>query len=334
MSRNFDFSQAANQGVTVLPDVSTLPAPNAVAVVKQVTGSTVELGFVDPTAFAARVLVAATPPPAPADNALWWDSTGTGLYVRYNDGSSTQWVTAENQNTLADAPADGGTYGRKNSAWVSVSGGGAGVSSFNTRSGAVTLSSADVTSALTFTPAPVASPVHTGTLTLQQTVAPGGGTNVMLQIGDTAAGNTDPFVYSYVLGSTNGALGQFGLNCYMSTAPLLTRINTTRNAWAFQHDVRNAVIDGTLLLRQVSSAGVASTAITFDTTGGLTSAGPIIGGTLLRTAGAAGPTWTAGTGAPASTQPNGSLYSRTDGTTGTRLYVSSGGGTWLPVAAV
>lgn len=28
---------------------------------------------------------------------LWWDSSGTGLYIRYNDGNSSQWVRAENQ---------------------------------------------------------------------------------------------------------------------------------------------------------------------------------------------------------------------------------------------
>jgi hypothetical protein len=48
----------------------------------------------------------------------------------------------------------------------------------------------------------------------------------------------------------------------------------------------------------------------------------------------AGPTWSGGTGAPASTQPVGSLYSRTDGAVGTTLYVSRGAGTWNPVAGV
>jgi hypothetical protein len=47
-----------------------------------------------------------------------------------------------------------------------------------------------------------------------------------------------------------------------------------------------------------------------------------------------GPTWTVGTGAPASTEPRASIYSRTDGGVGTTLYVSQGGGTWNPVAGV
>jgi hypothetical protein len=42
---------------------------------------------------AGGALVAATPPVADP-GALWWDSTGGQLYVRYDDGSSTQWVVA------------------------------------------------------------------------------------------------------------------------------------------------------------------------------------------------------------------------------------------------
>jgi hypothetical protein len=43
---------------------------------------------------------------------------------------------------------------------------------------------------------------------------------------------------------------------------------------------------------------------------------------------------TAGAGAPTSTKPSGSLYMRTDGGVGTRLYVSQGAGSWLAVAGV
>jgi len=56
--------------------------------------------------------------------------------------------------------------------------------------------------------------------------------------------------------------------------------------------------------------------------------------TSVKTGSTAGPTWTTGTGAPAATQPVGSIYSRTDGTAGARLYVSAGAGTWTPVATV
>lgn len=54
----------------------------------------------------------------------------------------------------------------------------------------------------------------------------------------------------------------------------------------------------------------------------------------IRIEGGGGPTWTAGSGVPSGIQPNGSLYSNSTGTTGTRLYVSSGAGTWLAVAGV
>ncbi len=49
---------------------------------------------------------------------------------------------------------------------------------------------------------------------------------------------------------------------------------------------------------------------------------------------ASGPTWTSGSGVPSSTQPKGSLYSRTGGAVGSTLYVSQGGGVWNPVAGV
>jgi hypothetical protein len=54
----------------------------------------------------------------------------------------------------------------------------------------------------------------------------------------------------------------------------------------------------------------------------------------LQIGGGSGPTWTSGAGAPSSSQPNGSLYSRTDGSTGSRLYVSAGGGSWNAVSGV
>lgn len=54
----------------------------------------------------------------------------------------------------------------------------------------------------------------------------------------------------------------------------------------------------------------------------------------LSVGGVGAPTVTSGAGAPTSTQPNASIYLRTDGTTGARLYVSAGSGTWNAVAGV
>ncbi len=41
-----------------------------------------------------------------------------------------------------------------------------------------------------------------------------------------------------------------------------------------------------------------------------------------------------GKGAPTITLPSGSIWLRTDGSTGARVYVSAGGGTWNAVAGV
>ena len=56
-------------------------------------------------------LVSDTAPAGALDNTFWWDSSQTGLYIRYNDGNSTQWVRAENQVGLGGPflPLTGGT---------------------------------------------------------------------------------------------------------------------------------------------------------------------------------------------------------------------------------
>jgi hypothetical protein len=80
------------------------------------------------------------------------------------------------------------------------------------------------------------------------------------------------------------------------------------------------------------SAGGAAITGNSTVTGTLSVTGTATVGTAQ--IGAGGPTWTAGTGAPAATAPIGSLYSRMDGSVGSALYVSAGGGTWNAVAGV
>jgi hypothetical protein len=80
----------------------------------------------------ASITVSDTAPASPTSGALWWDSVGGQMYLWYVDPNSSQWVATSSQA-------------------VGTAGGG-GVTSWNTRTGAVTLSSADVTTALTFTP--------------------------------------------------------------------------------------------------------------------------------------------------------------------------------------
>jgi len=86
---------------------------------------------------------------------------------------------------------------------------------------------------------------------------------------------------------------------------------------------------GNVLTVSAGGAGIVGNSTvdgTFGVTGAATAASLQVG--------AGGPSWTAGTGAPAATAPIGSLYSRTDGGVGTTLYVSAGAGTWNPVAGV
>jgi hypothetical protein len=52
------------------------------------------------------------------------------------------------------------------------------------------------------------------------------------------------------------------------------------------------------------------------------------------TLGSSGPTLTSGSGVPSAAQPVGSLYLNTSGSTGSRLYVSAGGGSWNAVSGV
>jgi hypothetical protein len=74
------------------------------------------------------VFVGDNPPANPQPGVLWYDSTGSQLYLWYNDGNSIQWAPAVNAGgsggaagTLtADAPIDGNIYGRQNAAWQNV----------------------------------------------------------------------------------------------------------------------------------------------------------------------------------------------------------------------
>jgi hypothetical protein len=94
-------TQAAAQSAMGLGTMATQNA-NAVAITGGSITGVAGLG--------STVTVADTPPGSPAVGALWYDSAGAQLYVWYNDGTSSQWVIATNQN-LAGAylPITGGT---------------------------------------------------------------------------------------------------------------------------------------------------------------------------------------------------------------------------------
>ena len=80
---------AVTAGGYTLPTASTTVLGGV-----KVDGTTIGIsaGVISSTA-PGGALVAATPPTA-SPGALWWDSTGGQLYVRYDDGNSQQWVIA------------------------------------------------------------------------------------------------------------------------------------------------------------------------------------------------------------------------------------------------
>ena len=106
-------------GYQTAAQVTTALSPYAPLVSPVFTGNpqapTPALGDADTsvatTAFVAAALggvpggavINPTPPTGPAAGELWWDSTGGQLYVYYNDGNSSQWVTAANMEGLANA---------------------------------------------------------------------------------------------------------------------------------------------------------------------------------------------------------------------------------------
>jgi hypothetical protein len=66
-----------------------------------------------------------TPPTAPLDGALWWNSATALLYVYYQDPDGFQWVQVSGGGSgggggIIEAPTDSVIYGRKNAAWTAV----------------------------------------------------------------------------------------------------------------------------------------------------------------------------------------------------------------------
>lgn len=69
----------------------------------------------------ALVAVSDTPPASPLNNSLWWESDSAGLYLRMNDGSSSQWVQVNTPGIQAP-PQDGKGYVMRNGVWVPETG--------------------------------------------------------------------------------------------------------------------------------------------------------------------------------------------------------------------
>jgi len=64
-------------------------------------------------------IISDTPPPSPANGALWYESDSGVLYIWYNDGNSSQWVQVGGIQAGAPPPpaADNAEYVMCNGAW-------------------------------------------------------------------------------------------------------------------------------------------------------------------------------------------------------------------------
>jgi hypothetical protein len=80
-----DFAEAVDDRVTAL----LVPGANVTLTYNDAAGTLT----VAATGGGASVAVGDTPPASPSDNMLWWETDSGLLYLYYNDGTSSQWVT-------------------------------------------------------------------------------------------------------------------------------------------------------------------------------------------------------------------------------------------------
>jgi hypothetical protein len=71
-------------------------APGTAGHVLTSGGSGADVSWAPGGGSGASVSVGDAPPASPDPGALWWDSAGGQLYLRYDDGNSSQWVPASN----------------------------------------------------------------------------------------------------------------------------------------------------------------------------------------------------------------------------------------------
>ncbi len=169
-------------------------------------GPTTEVPVMNATGYVAEEYYTVT---APASSLLINISSfeyaiGTSTLEVYIDGVKQQYGVAYVETSSTSVTITGNVNtgdlvclrveGPMNALSPSAGGGTSGVSSFNTRTGAITLTAGDVTGALGYTPAAIASPAFTGTPTAPTAVF---GTN-------TGVLATTAFVQAAVIASVSG----------------------------------------------------------------------------------------------------------------------------------
>ena len=184
---------------------------------------------------------------------------------------------------------------------------------------------------------PLASNVGQMNVTAGQFVVGNAALSVSPSVAMVAAGGvTRRFQFFTATANASGQRWSFGANATAESSTA-TGSDFFLNAWDNSGNILFSpltITRSTGLVSMIKGAVISGGASTIDGANiGLTTPGQVVG-TVIRTNSPTGPTFTGGAGAPSSTQPVGSIYSNVTGTTGTRLYVSAGAGTWAAVAGV
>lgn len=228
--------------------------------------------------------VATADPSTPADGDIWASSSTNAIYA-YIGAAKKTFAFLESPDLTGTPTAPTATAGTNTTqiattAFVQAATSAlvTGVSSFNTRQGAITLTSADVTTALTFTPANKAGDTFTGAVQINTgSGAPfivnaagdgyAGGVLAHLRTDSTATSN----VYLRLTADTNGTPVNFGDFSYDATG---LRIASPRVAIS-----SNATIGGTLAVTSTATIGDGSSstyALSINTYSGATPRGLLV----------------------------------------------------------
>lgn len=105
-STTFNGSGVTIQGGLAVNGTLALASPNNLSIyggsagqVLTTNGSGI-LSWTTPAAGGSTVTISDTAPASPAVGALWWDSIGGQMYLRYQDPNTTQWVPTTNAASL------------------------------------------------------------------------------------------------------------------------------------------------------------------------------------------------------------------------------------------